>query len=163
MSADPAIADLSFEDALKRLEAIVHRLESGEASLDQSIDLYAEGDRLRAQCEARQYTRLQVENFFIPFFSPFLLPKGWSTSTRGGFRRSRAQNSFFVPFLLSFLLLCGPRKGLVVGTSPRGEYNIDFSWDFRSSSTQAQYFFSPLLFHLPSFHPFYFLFSFLWP
>ena len=44
---------LSFEEALKRLEAIVHRLESGEASLSESIDLYAEGDRLRGQCEAR--------------------------------------------------------------------------------------------------------------
>ena len=53
MSDDPAIADLSFEDALKRLEAIVHRLESGEASLEESITLYGEGDRLRGQCEAR--------------------------------------------------------------------------------------------------------------
>ena len=48
-----AITELSFEDALKRLEAIVQRLESGEASLDESITLYGEGDALRAQCEAR--------------------------------------------------------------------------------------------------------------
>ncbi len=47
------ITELSFEDALKRLEAIVQRLESGDASLDESITLYGEGDRLRAQCEAR--------------------------------------------------------------------------------------------------------------
>ena len=47
------VAALSFEDALKRLEAIVSRLESGEASLDESITLYAEGDKLRAQCETR--------------------------------------------------------------------------------------------------------------
>ncbi|MBY8821003.1 exodeoxyribonuclease VII small subunit [Sphingomonas colocasiae] len=47
------LAGLSFEDALKRLETIVSRLESGEASLDESITLYAEGDRLRAQCEKR--------------------------------------------------------------------------------------------------------------
>jgi exodeoxyribonuclease VII small subunit len=54
MTAEPdTISDLSFEDALKRLETIVHRLESGEASLDESIRLYAEGDRLRGQCEAR--------------------------------------------------------------------------------------------------------------
>jgi exodeoxyribonuclease VII small subunit len=51
--AQDGINELSFEDALKRLEAIVQRLESGDASLDESIDLYAEGDRLRAQCEAR--------------------------------------------------------------------------------------------------------------
>lgn len=47
------LSQLSFEDALKRLEAIVHRLESGDASLDESISLYTEGDKLRAQCEAR--------------------------------------------------------------------------------------------------------------
>ena len=47
------ISELSFEDALKRLEAIVQRLESGEETLDNSIKLYAEGDALRAQCEKR--------------------------------------------------------------------------------------------------------------
>ncbi|CAN5538899.1 hypothetical protein BH09PSE4_BH09PSE4_14410 [soil metagenome] len=47
------IAELSFEDALKRLETIVGRLESGDATLQEAIDLYAEGDRLRAQCAAR--------------------------------------------------------------------------------------------------------------
>jgi exodeoxyribonuclease VII small subunit len=50
---DDAIDQLSFEDALKRLEAIVARLETGEASLQEAIDLYAEGDRLKQQCEAR--------------------------------------------------------------------------------------------------------------
>jgi exodeoxyribonuclease VII small subunit len=47
------LSALSFEDALKRLETIVHRLESGEASLDESIALYSEGDALKKQCEAR--------------------------------------------------------------------------------------------------------------
>ena len=47
------IAELSFEDALKDLEAVVRRLESGEAPLDESIDLYARGDALRAHCQAR--------------------------------------------------------------------------------------------------------------
>jgi len=45
--------ELSFEDALKRLEEIVRLLEKGEAPLDQSIELYQEGDRLKRQCEAR--------------------------------------------------------------------------------------------------------------
>jgi exodeoxyribonuclease VII small subunit len=54
MSEPPAaIAELSFEAALKRLEEIVRKLESGEASLDESIELYGEGDRLKQQCEAR--------------------------------------------------------------------------------------------------------------
>lgn len=47
------VATLSFEEALKELESIVARLESGEASLDESITLYTKGDALRAQCEAR--------------------------------------------------------------------------------------------------------------
>ncbi len=47
------LSTLSFEDALKRLEAIVQRLESGEPSLDDSITLYAEGATLRQQCEGR--------------------------------------------------------------------------------------------------------------
>lgn len=54
MSEEPqSITQLSFEAALKRLEEIVRKLESGEASLDESIELYAEGDRLKQQCEAR--------------------------------------------------------------------------------------------------------------
>jgi exodeoxyribonuclease VII small subunit len=49
----PEISTLSFEAALKRLEEIVRKLESGEASLEESIELYGEGDRLKQQCEAR--------------------------------------------------------------------------------------------------------------
>jgi exodeoxyribonuclease VII small subunit len=48
-----AISALSFEDALKRLEAIVHSLESGTASLEDSIALYGEGQALKAHCEAK--------------------------------------------------------------------------------------------------------------
>ena len=57
-----SIGDLSFEDALKRLEAIVQRLESGEASLDESIRLYGEGDALKQQCETRlQSAQARIE------------------------------------------------------------------------------------------------------
>jgi exodeoxyribonuclease VII small subunit len=66
MSEDPTISDLSFEDALKRLETIVHRLESGEASLDESIKLYAEGDQLRSQCEKRlQDAQARIEKISL--------------------------------------------------------------------------------------------------
>jgi exodeoxyribonuclease VII small subunit len=44
---------LSFEEALRELEAIVARLETGDAALDESITLYTRGEALRAQCEAR--------------------------------------------------------------------------------------------------------------
>lgn len=53
MSEPGDIQQLSFEAALKRLEEIVRRLEGGEATLDESIELYGEGDRLKSQCEAR--------------------------------------------------------------------------------------------------------------
>jgi exodeoxyribonuclease VII small subunit len=44
---------LSFEDALRELETIVRKLESGDVPLDDSIALYARGERLRAQCTKR--------------------------------------------------------------------------------------------------------------
>jgi exodeoxyribonuclease VII small subunit len=53
MAEQEDVAQLSFEAALKRLEEIVRKLESGEAPLDEAIDLYSEGDRLKQQCEAR--------------------------------------------------------------------------------------------------------------
>jgi exodeoxyribonuclease VII small subunit len=53
MSTQTEIAALSFEQALKALEDVVRRLESGEAPLDESIELYARGDALRAHCQAR--------------------------------------------------------------------------------------------------------------
>jgi exodeoxyribonuclease VII small subunit len=53
MGTGPDIASLSFEEALKDLENVVRRLESGDAPLDESIDLYARGDALRAHCQAR--------------------------------------------------------------------------------------------------------------
>jgi exodeoxyribonuclease VII small subunit len=57
-----AIQQLSFEAALKRLEEIVRKLESGEATLDESIELYGEGDRLKQQCEARlQAAQARIE------------------------------------------------------------------------------------------------------
>lgn len=48
-----AVAELSFEDALRELESVVARLESGEATLEDSITLYARGAELRAHCEAK--------------------------------------------------------------------------------------------------------------
>ena len=51
--AGPEIASLSFEDALRSLEDVVRRLESGEVPLDQSIELYERGEALRAHCQAR--------------------------------------------------------------------------------------------------------------
>jgi exodeoxyribonuclease VII small subunit len=62
MQESGEIQQLSFEAALKRLEEIVRRLESGDATLDESIELYGEGDRLKQQCEARlQAAQAKIE------------------------------------------------------------------------------------------------------
>jgi exodeoxyribonuclease VII small subunit len=53
MAEETAIEELSFEEALRELERIVGRLESGDAALDEAIGLYERGDRLRRQCAAR--------------------------------------------------------------------------------------------------------------
>ena len=46
-------ANLNFEDALRRLEDIVRKLESGDVPLDQSITLYEQGEKLRGLCQKR--------------------------------------------------------------------------------------------------------------
>src|SRR3546814_6438318 len=53
MTADRPIEDLSFEEALHELEAIVSRLESGETPLQDAIDLYERGNKLRRRCADR--------------------------------------------------------------------------------------------------------------
>ena len=49
----PDISQLSFEDALRALEEVVRKLETGEVPLDESIDLYERGEQLRKHCQAR--------------------------------------------------------------------------------------------------------------
>ncbi|MDQ3078979.1 MAG: exodeoxyribonuclease VII small subunit [Pseudomonadota bacterium] len=50
---EPEIEALSFEAALAQLETIVRSLEAGTAPLDESIELYQRGDRLKRHCESR--------------------------------------------------------------------------------------------------------------
>lgn len=47
------ITTLSFEEAMRELEATVGKLETGEATLEESITLYERGAALRTHCEAR--------------------------------------------------------------------------------------------------------------
>jgi exodeoxyribonuclease VII small subunit len=49
----PDIAAMTFEDALRGLEEIVRKLESGEVPLDDSIALYERGEALRKHCQTR--------------------------------------------------------------------------------------------------------------
>lgn len=45
------MAEMKFEEALKRLEKIVEELESGKLSLDDSLKRYEEGVRLARFCQ----------------------------------------------------------------------------------------------------------------
>jgi exodeoxyribonuclease VII small subunit len=60
------LSSLSFEQALAELEGIVQELESGHAPLEQSIEMYERGARLKAHCEARlEAARLKVERIVV--------------------------------------------------------------------------------------------------
>jgi exodeoxyribonuclease VII small subunit len=53
MSGSGETDSLSFEAALSQLEAIVRKLETGEASLEESIRLYEDGVKLQRHCEEK--------------------------------------------------------------------------------------------------------------
>ncbi len=44
---------IKFEDALKRLEEIVHTLESGVDELDKIVNLFEEGSKLAKYCNEK--------------------------------------------------------------------------------------------------------------
>ncbi|CAD7781848.1 Exodeoxyribonuclease 7 small subunit [Candidatus Methanoperedenaceae archaeon GB37] len=45
--------NLPFEDAIKRLETIVHKLEAGETPLEESLKLFEEGMGLIRYCQQK--------------------------------------------------------------------------------------------------------------
>lgn len=67
---------VNFESALERLEEITGRLESGEASLEQSIELYTEGLQLAKDCHqkldaAEKKIKIITEQNNIPIEAEF--------------------------------------------------------------------------------------------
>lgn len=70
----PDITELSFERALKELEAIVGRLERGDVELEESIAIYERGDALKAHCDRLlKQAEAKVERLT---FGPDGAPKG---------------------------------------------------------------------------------------
>ncbi len=56
------IEKMSFEDALKELENLVRKLESGGQTLDDSIENYSRGVALKEHCEKKlKEAKLKVE------------------------------------------------------------------------------------------------------
>ena len=52
-TAGAVASDLPFEEALKRLEAIVETMESDELPLEQMLAQFEEGSKLAGICQAR--------------------------------------------------------------------------------------------------------------
>lgn len=46
-----AISDMSFEEAVQRLESIIAQIETGNLSLDQAITCYEQGVALKNHCQ----------------------------------------------------------------------------------------------------------------
>jgi exodeoxyribonuclease VII small subunit len=66
MTTATDIAAFSFEQALAELEKIVAELESGQAPLERSIEVYERGAALKAHCEAKlEAARLRVEKIVV--------------------------------------------------------------------------------------------------
>lgn len=70
------IETMSFEDALRELEQIVHRLEAGDVPLEDSIRIYERGAALKAHCEKRlKEAELKVEKVVLGADGPKGLEK----------------------------------------------------------------------------------------
>ncbi|ETZ07322.1 exodeoxyribonuclease 7 small subunit [Holospora obtusa F1] len=59
---DPLIVSLSFESAMKQLEEIVRKFESGGLTLEESVVAYERGTKLRKHCdELLKHAKLRME------------------------------------------------------------------------------------------------------
>ena len=64
--ASTDIAAMSFEDALREPEQIVHKLEAGDVPLEDSIRIYERGAALKAHCEKKlKEAELKVEKIVL--------------------------------------------------------------------------------------------------
>lgn len=64
--SDKDITSMSFEDALRELEGIVSKLESGQAPLEESIALYQRGAALKSHCAGKlKDAQLKVEKIVL--------------------------------------------------------------------------------------------------
>jgi len=65
MKSDKSVKELSFEEALAELTALVEKLESGALSLEESVGAFEQGVKLSRRCESLldgAEQRLQVLN-----------------------------------------------------------------------------------------------------
>lgn len=66
MSTSTDVSKMTFEAALSELESIITKLEGGEVALEESIDLYERGAKLRAHCETKlKSAREKIEKIVL--------------------------------------------------------------------------------------------------
>lgn len=66
MKSKKKIEDIPFEEYLGKLEEIVHRLEEGELTLDESVKVYEEGINITKLClEKLNKTKKKIEELVI--------------------------------------------------------------------------------------------------
>lgn len=79
---EPEGSELSFEEAMARLEEIVARLESGNIPLEDTLRLFEEGMGLARHCASRlESVEKRMEQLLEgedggPVMKPFSLPEG---------------------------------------------------------------------------------------
>lgn len=75
MSADEE-GELSFEEALARLESLVRELEAGRIKLDDAVNAYEQAVKLKNFCEHKlQDAKLKIEKIELsPDGSPRVVP-----------------------------------------------------------------------------------------
>ena len=78
--------NLKFEDAMKRLDAIVDAMESGEIGIEDAIEKYEEAMALKAYCQSildhaeQRIKRIQFDASGAATVAPFEPPAGDSNS-----------------------------------------------------------------------------------
>ena len=53
LNTEKTVAEMTFEEAMQALEAVVSQLERGDVALEQSISLYERGAALKAHCAGK--------------------------------------------------------------------------------------------------------------
>ena len=60
------INNISFEDALKELESIVQKLESGQIKLEEAVSAYEKGVQMQKVCEEKlKDAQMKVEKLIL--------------------------------------------------------------------------------------------------
>tara|TARA_A100000164_G_scaffold378873_1_gene421652 strand:+ start:71 stop:310 length:240 start_codon:yes stop_codon:yes gene_type:complete len=56
------LENMTFEEALEELELIVNKLETGEVTLEDAVEAYERGSKLKDQCQKRlNEAKMKVE------------------------------------------------------------------------------------------------------